>query len=406
MSEKKGILDGVRVIEAATMVMVPAVGAILAEFGAEVIKIEPPEGDMNRRGHHIPGMPDSDVEYTFLPDNRNKKSIVLDLKSEEGMDILRQLIAGADVFLTNHRRKAIDRLNITYEKLKALNPRLIYAHGTGFGDQGAEADKAGFDTVCYWARSGLEGHMFPLEGWPGSMAYGAGDHPSGMSLFGAVMLALFAREKSGHGYRVSSSLLANGAWSNSIFIQAKLSNATFHPKRRREDAYNFTGVHYRTEDNRLLRMAIVNVEQGWPRVCRAVGRPDLIDDPHYAVMAERRKHMSELISLLDDIFASHDVEYWKKTLEDHDVPFSIIATYDEVIQDKQMEANNVFVDFDDPQFGRMRSVGSPIEIDGNGKAPPTTAPRVGEHSREILEEYGFNPAEIDSLLERGVVKGK
>ncbi len=404
MSSQTSILEGIRVIETASMVMVPSVGAIMAEYGAEVIKIEPPDGDLNRRGHLIPGMPDHDHGYCFLPDNRNKKSLCVDLKDPAGRDILYRLVEGADVFLTNYRRKALERLAISYEALKEKNPRLIYAHGTGFGDHGREADKPGFDAVCYWSRSGLEASLFPLEGWLGPTGYGTGDHPSGLALFGAVMLALFERERSGKGCRVSTSLIANGAWSNSIVVQARLCDALFHERKPREEARNFTGVYYRSGDDRLFKMTIVNIEQGWPRVCRAIGRADLIEDPDFATIEARSERMPEIVRLCDEIFARRDMAHWSRMLEEHDVPFSVISSYDDVVADEQIAANGIFVDVDDPDFGRVRTTTSPINIDGHEKVAPRSAPRLGEHSREVLRDLDLDEAGVDRLFESGVVK--
>jgi crotonobetainyl-CoA:carnitine CoA-transferase CaiB-like acyl-CoA transferase len=168
---------------------------MMADFGAEVIKVEPPEGDENRRMHELPGLPDSDIPYSFLLDNRSKQAIALDLKDPDGLAVLHRLVAGADVFLTNFRAAARRRLRITYEDLAALNPRLVYASASGFGDAGPEADKPAYDTVVYWARSGLESSLMSADGALGRIPPGSGDHPSGVALFGAVMLALFARER-------------------------------------------------------------------------------------------------------------------------------------------------------------------------------------------------------------------
>ena len=167
--QEAGLLSGIRVVEAASMIMVPSVGAALADYGAQVVKLEPIEGDLNRRGHHIPGMPVHDYEYCFLPDNRGKRSLSIDLKAPEARAILRRLVEGADVFLTNHRPKSLEGLGLTWPELQAINPRLVYAHGTGFGDTGDEIDKPGFDSVCYWSRSGIEASLFPLDGWLGSL---------------------------------------------------------------------------------------------------------------------------------------------------------------------------------------------------------------------------------------------
>jgi formyl-CoA transferase len=400
------LLSGIRVVEAASMIMVPSVGAALADFGAEVIKLEPVEGDLNRRGHHIPGMPVHDYEYCFLPDNRGKRSLAIDLKAPESRGILRRLVERADVFLTNHRPRSLEGLGLTWPELQAINPRLVYAHGTGFGDAGDEIDKPGFDTVCYWSRSGIEASLFPLEGWLGSAGYGAGDHPTGMALLSAVLMALFARERSGKGTRVSCSLLASGAWSNAVMIQAKLLGAQFLERRPREDARSFTAVYYRAGDRRLFKMAIVDTRRDWPKVCRAIGRPELADDPRYATLEERLKEgrMGELIRICDGIFASQPMAYWQRALEAADVPFSIVATLDDVVADPQMAANGVFTEIDDPALGRVRTVDTPMQIEGQPKAATRApAPRLGEHTVAILSEIGLGAQEIRSLAARRVV---
>ena len=408
-SPRQGLLSGIRVLEAASMIMVPAVGALLADHGAQVIKLEPIEGDLNRRGHLIPGMPLHEAEYCFLPDNRGKRSLSIDLKAPEARPILGRLIAKSDVFLTNHRPKSLGGLGLDWPSLRKINPRLVYAHGTGFGDEGEEIDKPGFDTVCYYARSGIEANMFPTDGWLNSLGYGTGDHPTGMALFSAVMMALFAREKSGKGTRVSTSLLASGAWSNAVMLQAKLIGAQFLERRPRENARNFTHVYYRAGDKRLFRMAVVHVERDWPKVCKAIGRPELASDPRYATLADRLKEgrMSELIRLCDEIFASQPMDYWRRALEEADVPYSIIANFDDVVADRQMAVNGVFAQMDDPVFGHFRTVDTPMKVESHPKpAMRGPAPRLGEHTGAILAEIGLGEAEIRALLERGIVAGR
>lgn len=401
------LFAGLRVIEVASMVMVPCAGMMLAEYGADVIKVEPPEGDLNRRGHLLATMPDSDLEYCFLQDNRNKRGIVLDLKSKEGHGILLDLVREADVFLTNYRPKALARLGLSYDDLEAINPRLVYAQGTGFGDHGPEADKPGFDSVSYWSRSALEFSFFPLEGWLRFPTYGSGDHPSGMALFASIVMALYGRERSGKGCRVTTSLLANGAWSNSTTIQARLVDAKFHPKVPRDEARSYSGVYYRCKSGEILKLIIVNIEQGWPRVCRALGRPDLIDHPDYRNEEARRGEgrTRTLIHLFDDIFMSEDIEHWQAVLEEHDVPHSVIADYDHVADDEQMAANGIFVDIEEGPKGNLRSVANPLRLSDRSPVPPRLAPALGEHTREILREMGHDDEQIGAWLEQGVVAG-
>lgn len=400
-----GLLSNLRVVEAASMVMVPSVGAALADYGAEVIKLEPIEGDLNRRGHLIPGMPVHDYEYCFLPDNRGKRSLAIDLKAPEARGIVRRLVARADIFLTNHRPKSLAALGLAWPELRAMNPRLIYAHGTGFGDAGEEIDKPGFDTVSYWSRSGMEANLFPLEGSLGTFGYGTGDHPTGMALLSAVLLALIARERTGRGTKVSCSLIGSGAWSNSVWIQAKLLGARFLERRPREQARSFTSVYYRAADRRIFKMAVVDTQRDWPKVCRAIGRPELASDPRYATLEERTKEgrMGELVRLCDGIFATQPMHHWQRRLEEADVPYSIVASFDDVVADRQMAANGVFVEIEDPVLGQVRTVDTPMRIEGQPKVAPRPAPRLGEHTRAILDELGMSELEITSLAERRVV---
>jgi crotonobetainyl-CoA:carnitine CoA-transferase CaiB-like acyl-CoA transferase len=374
----------------------------MADFGAGVIKVESPGGDENRRLHELPAMPDSDIPYCFLVDNRSKKGIVLNLKDPDGLAILHRLISAADVFMTNYRPAALERLHLRYEDLGPLNPRLIYASASGFGEAGSEAEKPAYDTVVYWTRTGLESSLLTLDGTLGQIPTGSGDHPSAMALFGAVMLALFTRERTGRGSKVSSSLLANGAWTNASTIQAMLCGATLHPKRPRDQALSFGGVYYRTRDGRLLKFTLVNPGKLWPLFCRAVEKPELFDDPRFATPETRRQHAPELIAILDKVFASRDAAYWRERLETHDLPFAILPTYEEVAHDPQMIANGLYVEFDHPRFGRLATVDNPIKVSGVEKVRPQAAPELGQHTTEVLLELGYSKAEIQGFLARRV----
>ena len=395
------LLQGIRVVEAASMVLVPSAAAILADFGAEVVKVEPPEGDYNRKMHELPTLPQSETPYCFLVDSRSKRSIVLDAKSADGVAILHKLVSTSDVFLTNYRSPALERLRLRWDDLAPLNPRLVYASASAFGEAGPEADKPGYDTVVYWARSGLESSLLTPEGTLGQLAGGAGDHPTALALFGAVALALFARERTGRGLKVGTSLLAAGAWANSWNIQAQLCGATFPPKLPRSQARTF-GVYYRTRDSRMLKFALVNPEKLWAPFCHAVGRPDLVNDPRFAEAGARRAHVQELIAILDQIFATEDAAHWKARLEAHDIPFAVLPTYDEVARDPQMRANGMLVDFDHPRLGRLVTVDSPISVAGVPKAPPRAAPDLGAHTREVLGGLGYTERQIRDFLARGV----
>jgi formyl-CoA transferase len=396
------ILDGIRVIEAANMVYVPCIGAVMADYGAEVIKVEPPGmGDIHRYGHELPGMPDSEIPYPFQVDNRNKRSVVLDLKQVGGQDVMHRLLSEADVFITNFRRPALEKTRLRYDDLQTLNPRLIYAYGSGYGERGPEADKPGYDMVCYWSRSGIESQMFPFDEPLGPIPYGAGDHPAGMMLLVGIMLALYERERTGKGTKVSGSLVAAGAYANSTMISAALCDAEFYEKTRREDAYNFTYIYYMPKDERVFKLNIHDHEKLWAPFCEAIHRSDIIDDPRFAEIPERIKNMKELIALIDSEIEKQDSAHWYQRFEAHDIPFTPLPDYEEIAADEQMAANDVFPEVEHPRLGRFRTVNSPFEIEGHDKVAPGLSPQLGEHTREVLGELGVAESEIQGLLDGG-----
>jgi crotonobetainyl-CoA:carnitine CoA-transferase CaiB-like acyl-CoA transferase len=393
------LFGNLRVVEIASMILAPSASVLLADFGAQVIKIEPPvTGDLNRQWHKINGLPISEMAYAFQVDNRNKKSVVLDLKSSAGYEAFCKIVADADVLVTNYRLKALEKLKLDYDTIRKLNPKIVYALATGFGEKGEEAHKPGYDTVSYWSRSGIEHQVFPYEGWLAQFPYGSGDHPSGMALFGSIMTGLYQREKTGEGCKVSTSLLANGAWSNAVMLQAQLSGATFREKRPRDNAYNFISLHYPTIDNRLLKMSMVNTAKDWRPFCNAIGRNDLPEDSRFCDNEARIANMPTLIRELTDTIAKLTIGHVIKRLEEADVPHTVVSNYEEAANDKQKQANGIIIPLDHPEFGPMRTVNSPFEVSGADKIPPKAAPNLGEHTAEVLAQFGYSDEEIAALV--------
>jgi len=358
---------------------------------------------MGRHYHKLGGMPQSEFPYLFHVDNHDKKSLAVDLRKAEGQDLIRRLVATADVFLSNRRGTALQEFGMTYEELREINPGLIYVHGTGYGDRGPEVQKPGYDAVCYWSRSGIEAQIFPIEGWLGPLPWASGDHPSSLAVFGAVMLALFVRERTGQGCKIPLSLLACGAWANSSTIAARLCDAEF-PELGPREALHYTWLCYLTSDQRMVKLCIPDEAKKWSPLCDAVGRPDLRGDPRFAEYEGRVEHMVELIGEFDAAFAEHDLAHWKRRLEEHDIPHTHLSDYDDIAADEQMAANEILVDCEQPGFDGLRTVNTPIEIDGVDKLPPGPFPELGEHTRELMLEVGYSDDQVEGLADSGTVE--
>jgi crotonobetainyl-CoA:carnitine CoA-transferase CaiB-like acyl-CoA transferase len=397
-----GIFKGLKVLDCASFIAAPAAATVLSDFGAEVVKIEPPgAGDPYRNLPNLPGYPRSPHNYAWQMESRNKRSLALDLSKPEGQAVLHRLAAEADVFITNFPPGVRSRLGIAYSELAPLNPRLIYASFTGYGEKGEEANKPGFDSNAYWARSGLMDLVRADETTtPARSVAGMGDHPCAMALYGAVVTALYKRERTGKGSHVASNLMANGMWANSVFAQAKLCGATFGERRPRERALNAVTNHYKCRDGRWIILSLLNEERQWPALARCLGREDLVNDPRFATKPDRHARSLELIKLFDEIFATRDLAEWRKALDGTGLVFGVVGILDDVPTDRQMIDNDVLVPVEGEDF---LTVNSPIWIDGSAKAAARRAPTVGQHSDEVLREAGYDEAAIRQLRSSGTV---
>jgi crotonobetainyl-CoA:carnitine CoA-transferase CaiB-like acyl-CoA transferase len=399
----KYLLDGIKVVELATFVFGPAAGTVLGDFGADVVHIEHPQiGDAYRLLPQLKPLPECADNYCWILTARGKKSIALDVRSKAGHDIAVDLVRGADVFITNLHPSVLEKLGMRYEDVAPLNPRLIYAHATGYGDQGAEAEKPGYDATAWWARSGLmdairpHGADFPLA------TAAMGDHPSSIALFGAIALALFDRERTGKGRRVRSSLLANGAWANSILLQAALCGGSTYAVPPRTRSLNALVCPYVCADGRGLFLAMVQEAVEWERFTDAIGRTELRTDPRFTDLPSRRANAPSLVAILDGVFASKPLAHWRAQLDRHTVTFGVIAQIDELPDDPQLNANGVFRDVEGTPG--LRTIDSPLHLDGVAKKPAGRAPGLGEHGREILRGLGYAETRIEELVREGVLR--
>ena len=397
-----GIFAGLKVVDCASFIAAPAAATVLSDFGADVIKIEPPgAGDPYRNLPNLPGYPSSEHNYAWMMESRNKKSLALDLAKPEGKMVLRKLVAEADVFITNFPPAVRARLGVTYKELSPLNDRLIYACFTGYGDRGEEANKPGFDSNAWWARSGLMDLVrADTETTPARSVAGMGDHPCAMALYSAIVTGLYRREKTGKGSEVKSNLMANGVWASSVLVQAKLCGAQFEERRPRERALNAVTNHYRCRDNRWIILSLLNEEKQWPTLARCLGRDDLAADPRFLTKPDRHARSAELIQIFDEVFATRDLADWRKALDGSGLVFGIVNILDDIPNDQQMKDNEVLVPFENDT---MLTVNSPIWVTGSQKVTPKMPPRVGQHSDEILRGAGYGDDEIAKLRAVGAV---
>jgi hypothetical protein len=399
----QGIFGGLKVIDCASFIAAPSSATALSDFGADVIKIEPPgAGDPVRNLPNLPGYPISPHNYAWMLEGRNKKSLALDLAKPEGQAVLRKLVTEADVFITNFPPPVRKKLGVTWKDLQPLNNRLIYASFTGYGETGAEADKPGFDSNAWWARSGLmdlvreHADTVPARSMPGM-----GDHPCAMSLFSGIVTALYQREKTGKGTQVNSNLMANGIWSNGIYAQAALCGATFQVRPPRHQALNAVTNHYQCKDGRWIILSLLNEEKQFPVFCKVVGREELLTDPRFETKIARHRHSHELIAILDKIFATKPLSEWRTLLDSGEgLIFGVVGIAADIPDDPQMREVEAVVPFENDT---MLTINTPIWIEGAAKVRPRMAPNVGEHSDEILSAAGYSDTDIARMRASGVV---
>ena len=390
------LLSGIKVIDAASFIAGPTAATIMSDYGAEVIKIEPQTGDSLRNLITNGRMPEGPENYCWELTSRNKKSISLNLKDQKAHEILVDLIKDADVFITNMPFPVRKKLNITAQDIRPHNSKLVYASLTGYGEVGPDANRTAYDSVAWWARSGMMDFVRPSNNSPVAWSTpGMGDHPTGMALYGAIMTALFKRERTGEGGEVSTSLMANGAWANGVFIQAALMDVEF-PERSeplpRHPFYDF----YKTKDNREFALGMINSRIEWPKLVEILNRPDLLERNLFN---------------FDDAFENADIlreelseEFIKRTLTEIDnllrnsgVTYGVLGRAIDHKDDKQFIETETLVPIEHESFDDLLTVNSPFVIDKESKIDFVRAPKIGEHTKEILEAMGYKKQDLENL---------
>ncbi|MER5900096.1 CoA transferase [Streptomyces mirabilis] len=393
------LLEGLHVVDLASFIAGPAAATVLGDFGADVVKVEPPHtGDAYRSLSRIPPNPQVEgVNYPWQLDNRNKRSLALNLKSPSARPVLESLVRWADVLVTNFPPRTREKLGLEYDVLAPLNPRLVYADVTGFGEEGPDAHLPGFDVTAYWARSGLMDLTRQRDVAPATNAFGSGDHSTAITLFAGIMTALYRREKTGQGARVTASLLAEGAWAASMWLQAVLVGAKPPRPIDRSDPPNALVNMYRTADDRWIVLGFANEDKQVPLFLKAIGHPEAAENPHYADTPSRRAHAAEIVAVLDKTFATRSLAEWREVLDAAGLTYGVVQTLEECAQDPQLLANRVFVPIDDGSDDPHLTVDSPVRLDQEEKVRPGPAPDLGEHTESVLRDLGFDAAGIEEL---------
>lgn len=396
------IFDGLKVVDAGSWVAGPVSATILADYGADVIKIEMPTGDPFRRLATGPGTPDADIDYAWAQDSRNKRSIALNLKTPEGIDILKRLVADCDVYVTNYPFPMRRQLGLNYEDLKQVNQRLIYASLTAYGEQGPEKDREGFDLVAYWSRTGLMDLVRNSDAKPAPSIPGMGDHPTGVSLYAAIVTALYQRERTNEGSLVHTSLIANGMWAASCIASAKFAHGHDFSNYPNLTAKYFTRELYQTRDKRWLQFTMVRTDDEMSAYFRILGASHLLDDPRFQTTRARIESGDALAEEIRPIIAQRDAAEWVSEFKAADVPVSMLGTIDDLPTDPQLIANAILRPPDEP-IGADYVINHPVNVETSKRAPVKRAPDIGEHSDEVLSELGFENEEIARLRDSGVI---
>lgn len=395
-----GPMDGVRVVEMGLWIAGPSCAGILADWGAEVVKVEPLAGDPFRSLDWL--FPDS-CNPPFELDNRGKRSIAADINTDAGLSIVHDLLAQADVFVTNYRAGGLERAGLDHESLKARYPRLVYAHVSGYGRGGEERDRAAYDVGAFYSRGGIAAAITP-EG--NDLPYprgGMGDHMTGLAAAAGVSAALFSRERTGEGQLISTSLLRLGAymhgWDNNV--AARLDTDAEPVSRCRPPNPLING--YRCADGRWIWLLGMEGDRHWPQVVRALGHPEWEHDDRFNSMEQRRENSAELVAAMDEVLNAKTREEWGPILDDHDVWWAKVQTALELKSDEQARNAGCYIEAPDIDGSTVEMVATPVDFAGTPWIVREPVPEVGQHTEQVLMELGRDWDEIEALKQAGAI---
>lgn len=400
----EGPLNGIKVVELAMWVAGPSTSAVLGDWGADVIKLEDPKGgDPIRGAVTTSAMSASPVMPPYELDNRNKRSVTVDLRRAEGVAFAMRIIERADVFVTNLRSETLERMKLDYASMAARNPRLVYATLNGYGHRGPDHNRPAFDYAAAWARTGLMHTVAEPGEAPPAQRPGMIDHAAGLSLAGAISAALLQRERTGRGCEVRISLFQMGLWMNATDLAIGLIAGKSPDQESRSERQNPLWNSYQCRDGRWIYFVMIQSDRHWADFCTALERPQWKDDPRFADFNARRKNSRELTRLIDEAVAARDSREWPPIFDRYQLIWAPVQTEPEVLQDPQALALGAFVAVDHPTIPGCRVVNSPIEFGDAPRGPYAPAPELGHHTEEVALEAGLSWDEIAKLKESGVI---
>jgi crotonobetainyl-CoA:carnitine CoA-transferase CaiB-like acyl-CoA transferase len=395
-------LEGIRVLEVANWLAGPSCAALLADLGATVVKVEPPRGDPYR--HLLMSTVGYDFDFGSCPgfelDNRGKRSIALDLEQPSAREVLLKLAVSSDILVTNLVPERREKYGISFEAVQAANPRAIYASVTGFGSEGPDANRPGWDHTGFWARSGIMGLMAEPGSPPASCRGGMGDHPTGLNLLAAILVALRLRDQTGEGQFVDVSLQQTGMWALGLDMQSALISRQDPARKTRKEASNPLTSPYLCRDGRWIFLLMPTADY-WPRFCRALERNAWLDDERLQSPEARVAHTELLMPMVEERFRQKDYAEWVKVFDDARLIYSPVPRLTEVIEDPQARAMGVFTAVDHPRLGRYETLDTPFNIRGADIGVRGRSPGIGEHTASVLEDLGLDPAQVAEYAAAG-----
>ena len=396
-------LEGIRVLEVASWLAAPSCAALMADMGADVIKVEPPQGDTYRRMYDAL-LGDGSVHPCYQFDNRGKRGVRIDFEQEEGLQVLSTLIKDVDIFVTNLTMERLQRYRLTTDDIHQLSPGAVVAVLSGYGTDGADSHRQAFDQTAFWARSGAMS-VFGDRGDVGPLISrgGYGDRTTGLNLLSAILAALRVRDQTGEGQYVEVTLQRTGIWALASDVNTALFERAQPDKTSRELPPNPIWNSYQTKDGRWILLVMPMPTNFWPKFCALVDRQDWLDDERFSTVLGLMEHGVEIVPEVRAIFAEHTLDDWRSRLDESGLIWEPMADLPDVVEDPALRERGAFSYVVHEQAGAMEVVSAPFHIAGADIEVRGPAPDAGQHTRAVLEDAGYSPQELEQLLAKGAV---